>query len=72
VFAQSAEMGALPTLYAATKPDLAGGSYVGPDWPGELRGHPHLVGSAAAAREENVARGLWELSQTLTGVQFPR
>jgi NAD(P)-dependent dehydrogenase (short-subunit alcohol dehydrogenase family) len=72
VFAQSAEMGALPTLYAATRPELAGGSYVGPDWPGELRGHPRLVGSAAAAREENVARGLWELSETLTGVQFPR
>ena len=30
VFAQSAEMGALPTLYAATVPDLPGGTYVGP------------------------------------------
>src|SRR5580700_10231126 len=30
LFAQSAEMGALPTLYAATVPDLPGGTFVGP------------------------------------------
>ncbi len=30
VFAQSADMGALPTLYAATVADLPGGTYVGP------------------------------------------
>ena len=70
VFAQSAAMGALPTLYAATVPDLPGGSYVGPDWPGELRGHPHLVGSTSAARDETTARSLWELSEKLTGVRF--
>jgi NAD(P)-dependent dehydrogenase (short-subunit alcohol dehydrogenase family) len=70
VFAQSAEMGALPTLYAASVADLPGGSYIGPDWPGEMRGHPHSVGSATAARDETVARGLWDLSQKLTGVSF--
>ena len=37
---QSDEMGALPTLYAATQ-DIPGGSYVGPDGFAEQRGHPH-------------------------------
>jgi NAD(P)-dependent dehydrogenase (short-subunit alcohol dehydrogenase family) len=71
VFAQSAAMGALPTLYAATVPDLPGGVYVGPDWPGELRGHPHVVGSTSAARDETVAGELWDRSEQLTGVRFP-
>src|SRR5262249_29724382 len=30
LLAQSAEMGALPTLYAATVPDLPGGTFIGP------------------------------------------
>lgn len=51
VLAQSAEMGALPILYAATCPSLVGGTYVGPDGIGEQRGHPEPVGSSAAARE---------------------
>src|SRR6266550_6113221 len=42
VIAQSEEMGALPTLYAATQ-DLPGGSYVGPDGFSEVRGGPTLV-----------------------------
>ncbi len=70
VFAQSAEMGALSELYAATEPGIAGGSYVGPDGFAEQRGHPELVGSAAAARDERVARRLWEVSEELTGVRF--
>lgn len=69
VIAQSADMGALPTLYAATQ-DIAGGSYVGPDGIGEQRGHPHLVGCTAAAQDEAVAAELWERSEALTGVSF--
>jgi len=71
VMAQSAEMGALPTLYAATKPDLEGGTYVGPDGFFEQRGHPKPVGSSPAARDENTAAKLWEVSEQLTGVKFP-
>ena len=37
-FAQSPYMGALPTLYAATSPDVTGGSYYGPDGFMEIRG----------------------------------
>jgi NAD(P)-dependent dehydrogenase (short-subunit alcohol dehydrogenase family) len=70
LFAQSAAMGALPSLYAATHPDLAGGSYVGPGGPAEMRGHPHLVGSSRAARDEQVAAQLWTLSEQLTDVHY--
>ncbi len=68
VIAQSEEMGALPTLYAATEPGLPGGSYAGPDGIGEQRGHPKLVGTAGAARDEEAARRLWEVSEELTQV----
>src|SRR5688572_2416717 len=37
---QSAEMGALPTLRAATDPDVLGGQYYGPDGFAEQRGYP--------------------------------
>ena len=70
LLAQSDEMGALPTLFAATQ-DLPGGSYVGPDGFQEQRGHPTLVGRSAAARDADMARRLWVLSEELTGVSFP-
>ena len=69
--AQSAKMGALPTLYAATMPDVSGGDYYGPDGLGELRGHPRRVGSTKASQDQAVARRLWEQSETLTGIAYP-
>lgn len=71
VFAQSDEMGALPSLYAATMPDMVAGGFVGPSGPGEMRGHPKLVGSTKASRSEEDARRLWAISEELTGVSFP-
>ena len=68
--AQPAEMGALPLLYAATAPGLRGGSYVGPDGGGEMRGHPVLVHATARANDEEDARRLWEISERLTGVAY--
>ena len=70
IFAQSAEMGALPILYAATYPSLAGGTYVGPGRFFEARGYPKPASSSAAARDEAVARKLWEVSEELTRVTF--
>jgi NAD(P)-dependent dehydrogenase (short-subunit alcohol dehydrogenase family) len=70
LIAQSDEMGALPTLYAATEPGLEGGTYVGPDGIGEQRGHPKPVSPSGAARNERVAARLWEVSEQLTGVRF--
>ena len=70
VLGQSAEMGALPTLYAATAPDLPGGSFVGPDGPFEQRGYPKVVGAASRAYREEDWRRLWEVSEELTGVHY--
>ncbi|HEX7610172.1 MAG TPA: oxidoreductase [Solirubrobacteraceae bacterium] len=70
VMAQSADMGALPTLYAATFRGLEGGSYVGPDGIGEFRGHPHVVSPNRAARDEQVAARLWDVAEELTSVHF--
>ena len=71
VLAQSAEDGALPTLYAATLPGLAGGSFAGPGGIGQQRGAPTLVGMSAAARDDAAARRLWQVSEELTGVSHP-
>jgi len=68
--AQSAEMGALPELYAATVPDLPGGSYVGPDGVGEMHGYPRTVGSSGASHDREVAAALWAACERLTGAPF--
>lgn len=69
VIAQGPEGGALPTLYAATEPDLPGGSYIGPDGPGEISGAPRPVGSSAASHDRAVARALWDRAVELTDVR---
>jgi NAD(P)-dependent dehydrogenase (short-subunit alcohol dehydrogenase family) len=70
LIAQSDEMGALPTLYAAIQ-DVPPAAYVGPDGMREQRGHPTLVGRSAAASDPQTAQRLWELSERLTGASFP-
>jgi NAD(P)-dependent dehydrogenase (short-subunit alcohol dehydrogenase family) len=70
LFAQSADMGALPTLYAATVPDLPGGTYIGPGGRGEQRGYPKVVTAAGKAYDESAWRRLWEVSEELTGVRY--
>jgi NAD(P)-dependent dehydrogenase (short-subunit alcohol dehydrogenase family) len=67
VIAQNDEMGALPQLFAATEPGLEGGTYVGPDGPGEQRGHPTIVSPNGRAQDEDTARRLWHVSEELTG-----
>jgi NAD(P)-dependent dehydrogenase (short-subunit alcohol dehydrogenase family) len=69
LLAQSGDQGAWPTQFAATE-DIPGGSYVGPDGRGEFRGHPTLVSPSSAATDEETARGLWALSERLTGVTY--
>jgi NAD(P)-dependent dehydrogenase (short-subunit alcohol dehydrogenase family) len=70
-FAQSAAMGALPTLRAATDPGAQGGQYYGPDGIGESTGHPKVVKSSAQSHNEDIARRLWTMSEELTGVTYP-
>ena len=67
--AQHADKGALCPLYAATA-ELPSGSYVGPDGPGQWRGDPQLVGMSERAQDPETARRLWEISESLTGVQY--
>lgn len=71
LFAQSAAMGALPTLRAAVDPNAEGGNYFGPDGLKEGRGHPVLVRPNRKARDEAVAARLWDVGSKLTGVKFP-
>ncbi len=70
LFVQSAAMGALPTLRAATDPDVVGGEYYGPSGPGELRGLPVRVSSSQASRDPEVASRLWTVSEELTGIRY--
>jgi NAD(P)-dependent dehydrogenase (short-subunit alcohol dehydrogenase family) len=70
LLAQDAAHGALPTLYAATAPEVRGGDYIGPNGIGELRGCPTKVRPSARARDAEVARQLWALSEKLTGVSY--
>jgi NAD(P)-dependent dehydrogenase (short-subunit alcohol dehydrogenase family) len=70
VLAQSAEMGALPALYAASQPTLAGGSFLGPDGLFEQRGYPTTVKSSRRSYDRASASALWTLSEALTGVTF--
>ncbi|MEQ1438927.1 oxidoreductase [Fontimonas sp. SYSU GA230001] len=70
VFAQPAELGALPSLYAATAPDASGGEYYGPDGPFEARGHPKRAYVSPYARNPRLAAGLWAASERLTGVHW--
>jgi len=68
---QSAYMGALPSMRAATDPDVKGSDYYGPRGRGEQRGHPIKVESNGASHNKEDAISLWNLSEKLTGVSFP-
>jgi NAD(P)-dependent dehydrogenase (short-subunit alcohol dehydrogenase family) len=67
---QSAAMGALPQLYAATSPFLYGGEYIGPDGFFGMSGYPKKVRASKPAYDEPVAAKLWEVSVEMTGVDY--
>ncbi|PIM66567.1 short-chain dehydrogenase [Streptomyces sp. JV178] len=68
---QKPEMGALPTLRAATDPAVDGGQYYGPGNRGEIRGYPKLVASSRDSHDRTTQQRLWTVSEDLTGVTFP-
>jgi NAD(P)-dependent dehydrogenase (short-subunit alcohol dehydrogenase family) len=70
LFAQSAAMGALPELYAATAPDVHGGEYFGPAGLTGMRGYPALARSNARSNDRESAARLWTISEELTEVRF--
>ena len=64
---QSAGMGALPQLHAATAATAQGGEHYGPEQFGGLRGAPALCRVAPAASQPAERQRLWSLSEQLIG-----
>ncbi|MBI2706612.1 MAG: SDR family NAD(P)-dependent oxidoreductase [Actinobacteria bacterium] len=62
---------ALPSLRAATDPGAAQGAYYGPDGRGGRTGDPVIVTSNERSHDVESARRLWEITEQLTGIQFP-
>jgi NAD(P)-dependent dehydrogenase (short-subunit alcohol dehydrogenase family) len=67
---QSAAAGSLPTLFAATAPDVEGGDFIGPSGPFQLRGAPRKVAPHPKALDPDAARSLWAFSEAATGVRY--
>ena len=69
-FTQTPAMGALPTLRAATDPNVTGGQYYGPGNRNQTRGFPKPVTSSPASHDQAIQQRLWTISEELTGVTF--
>lgn len=69
--AQSADAGALPTLYAATAADVVNGTFYGPTQLFGMRGAPGVSGFSGRANDHAVRDRLWAASTEQTGVAFP-
>ncbi len=67
---QSSADGALPTLLAATSPNVTPGGYYGPTGFMEFRGPAGVAKAELKARDLTVAKALWDAAETLTGVRF--
>ena len=65
---QSAAMGALPQLYAATAPEATPAGHYGPDQLGGMRGYPKAVRIAPTAQDSAQRQRLWRVSEELGGV----
>ena len=70
LLAQTAAMGALPTLYAAVAPDVQGGDYIGPGGLFGMRGYPAQAHSNAASHDTAAAAKLWAVSVEKTRVRY--
>jgi NAD(P)-dependent dehydrogenase (short-subunit alcohol dehydrogenase family) len=68
--AQDVATGALPQIYAAAGADVESGQFYGPDGRGETKGYPTLVEPKDEARDRELARRLWDVSEELTGVHI--
>ena len=62
---QSAAMGALPQLFAATAKEAVPTSQYGPNQWGGMRGWPTAVPMAPAAKDLEQCKKLWEISEKL-------
>ncbi|MFF1679646.1 oxidoreductase [Streptomyces sp. NPDC058256] len=69
VFGQSADAGALPTLYAATAPGVQPDSFTGPSF-AMWRGSPAKSWRAGWTLNDLAGERLWAASEELTGVTY--
>jgi NAD(P)-dependent dehydrogenase (short-subunit alcohol dehydrogenase family) len=69
-FSQSIDMGALPTLLAATDAEVKGSDYFGPSGWKEMKGYPKKVKSNELSQDPDIAKKLWTISEGLTGVRY--
>jgi NAD(P)-dependent dehydrogenase (short-subunit alcohol dehydrogenase family) len=69
LIAQSAEMGALPTLYAAVA-DVPSSTFAGPGGVTGQHGHPKPASCSRAAKNPATAKALWTRSEEMTGVTY--
>lgn len=67
---QTSHAGALPTVYAATAPEVTQGGYYGPGGKGEKSGPPGPSEIYPQARDRAVAAKLWDEAERLTGVRL--
>ncbi|MGA7777003.1 MAG: oxidoreductase [Paraburkholderia sp.] len=72
LMSQSAAAGALPTLFAATAPEAKPGGYYGPTGLFETKGPAGVAAIAPRAQDKSVAARLWEVSEALTNLRWPR
>jgi NAD(P)-dependent dehydrogenase (short-subunit alcohol dehydrogenase family) len=70
IFAGTAAQGAVPTIYAATSPEVNGCDYIGPLGRGAKHGVPTRERSTDRSYSIEDARRLWEVSEALTGVTY--
>ncbi len=68
--AQPADLGALPSVYAACAPEVRGGQYIGPDSPLQARGNPRAVRLPRPAHDAGAGARLWDASVAATGVDY--
>ena len=71
VVAQTAEEGAYPLMLAAADPDAKPGAYYGPTGFMQMRGPVGESHVAKHAKDEDMARKLWEGTEDLVGPFFP-
>ena len=64
---QSAAMGSLPQLFAATAPDAKAGVFYGPGGFGNLRGYPTVCRMPPRALDAEACARLWSVSAALIG-----
>lgn len=70
LFAQTAAMGALPALFAATGPVSDNGAYFGPDGWNEIRGYPKQAALPRRALDAQAVSRFWEMSEQSTGWRY--